>query len=126
MLIASSYSYQHQTRDLKRDDTLKLVMHYIQHRWPENKNKLYRPVKKHWNKQGNLSAHKDLLMRGKRLVIPLQPRPDILRYLQDGHQGVSKTHENAASSVWWPGISSEIESIVCNCATCEKYCRGRI
>ena len=75
-------------------------MHYVQHGWPENKNKLYGPVKKCWNEQGNLSAHEDLLMRGKRLVIPLKLRPDILRYLHDGHQGVTRTCENAASSVW--------------------------
>ena len=112
--------------ELKTDDTLKLVMHYVQHGWPENKNKLYGPVKKCWNEQGNLSAHEDLLMRGKRLVIPLKLRPDILRYLHDGHQGVTKTRENAASSVWWPGISSEIESMVRNCATCEKYRRERV
>ena len=73
-----------------------------------------------------MTAHEDLQMRGKRLVILLKLRQDILRYLHDGHQLVTKTRENATSSVWWPGISSEIENMVRNCATCEKNRKERI
>ena len=35
---------------------------------------------------------------------------DILRYLDDCHQGVTNTRQNAASSVRWPGISRDIEN----------------
>ena len=49
-----------------------------------------------------------------------------MRRLHDGHQGITKTRANVASSVWWPGISQDITKVVQNCATCEKYRRERI
>ena len=37
-----------------------------------------------------------------------------------------KTRENANSSVWWPGLSKDIEKTVKNCVVCEKYRRERV
>ena len=58
--------------------------------------------------------------------MPPSLRCDILRYLHDCHQGITKTPQNAASSVWWSGISRDIEKMVNNCVTCEKHRRERI
>ena len=113
-------------RELKKDDTLKVVMQYVQDGWPTDKRKMYGPVRKYWSEKGNLSIHDNLLLRGRRLVIPEVLRPNILSYLHDAHQGITKTRENAASSVWWPGLSREIENMVKNCNTCSKYRRERI
>ena len=66
---------------------------------------------KYWQERGNLSVNEGLLMRGQQLVVPPSLRIDILRYLRDYHQGITKTRENAVSSVWWPGISRDIEKI---------------
>ena len=65
-------------------------------------------------------------MCGQQIVVPPSLRIDILRYLHDCHQGITKTRENAASSVWWPGISRDIEKMVKNCAICEQYRKDRI
>ena len=107
-------------------DTLRMVMHYVQHGWPEDKRKLYGPIGKYWNERGNISLHNGLLLRGRRLVIPQKLRPDVLRRLHDGHQGITKTCAKAASSVWWHGISEDITKVVRNCATCEKFRKERI
>ena len=112
--------------ELRKDETLKLVMYYVQHGWPDHKQKLYGPINKYWSERNSLSTHEGLLLRGRRLVIPPTLRADVLRYLHDGHQGVTKTRENAASSAWWPGISNDIERMVRNCTTCEKYRKQRI
>ena len=71
----------------------------------------------------DISLHSGLLLRGRRIIIPPRLRADVLRRLHDGHQGITKTHANAASSVWWPGISQDITKIVQNCATWDKYRR---
>ena len=34
--------------------------------------------------------------------------------------------KNANSSVWWPGLSKDIEKTVKNCVVCEKYRRERV
>ncbi|XP_048579725.1 uncharacterized protein K02A2.6-like [Nematostella vectensis] len=126
VLSASDKRLEEIRSELKRDDAFKAVMHYVQNGWPETKQKLYGPVKKYCGERGSLPTHEGLLMRERRLVIPSCLRPDILRYLHDGHQGISKTRDNAASSVWWPGISKQIEEMVRNCATCKKHRKERI
>ena len=111
--------------ELKKGDTLKLVMQYVQNGWSD-KRKVYGPITIYWAQRGNISLHNGLLLRERRLVIPPKLRPDVLRRLHDGHQGVTKTSANAASSVWWPGINQDITKVVRNCATCEKYRKERI
>ena len=71
----------------------------------------------------DISLHSGLLLRGRRIIIPRRLRADALRRLHDGHQGITKTHANVASSVWWPGICQDITKIVQNCATWDKYRR---
>ena len=112
--------------ELKNDDTLKTVMQYVQHGWLEEKRRVHGPIAKHWSEHGNISLHSGLLLRGRRIIIPPRLRADVLRRLHDGHQGITKTRANAASSVWWPGISQDIANVVQNCAMCEKYRRERI
>ena len=112
--------------ELKSDDTLKTVMQYVQNGWPKEKRRVHGPIAKYWSKRGNISLHDGLLLRGRRIIIPPRLRADLLRRLHDGHQGITKTRANAASSVWWPGISQDITRVVQNCAMCEKYRRERI
>ena len=48
-------------------------------------------------------------------------RKGILEKLHEGHQGMAKTRECARQSVWWPGLSSQIEQMVKTCQTCCKF-----
>ena len=112
--------------ELKNDDMLKTVMQYVQNGWPEEKQRVHGPIAKYWSERGNISLHDGLLLRGRRIIIPPRLRADVLRRLHDGHQGITKTRVNAASLVWWPGISQDITKVVQNCAMCEKYRRERI
>ena len=112
--------------ELKKDEILKVVIHHVEHGWPENRRDVYGQMVKFWNERGNLTVHEGLLLRGKQIVIPSSLRTDVLRHLHDGHQGITKTRENANSSVWWPGLSKDIEKTVKNCVVCEKYRRERV
>ena len=98
--------------ELKNDDTLKSVMQYVQNGWPEEKRRVHGPIAKYWSERGNISLHSGLLLRGRRIIIPPRFRADVLRGLHDGHQGITKTCANVASSVWWPGISQDITKVV--------------
>jgi len=83
-------------------------------------------ISKYWSERANISPHSELLLRGRRIVIPPRLRADVVMRLHDGHQGITRTRANAASSGWWPEISQDITKVVQNCATCEKYRRERI
>jgi len=56
-----------------------------------------------------LTVVNGLLMRGNRTVIPLALRVEILNKLHTGHQGITKCRERARQSVWWPGLSKQLE-----------------
>ena len=47
-------------------------------------------------------------------------RLDILDRIHDAHQGITKCRERAKASVWWPGLSKQLEEVVKNCPTCIK------
>ena len=53
-------------------------------------------------------------------MIPSSLREDILKRLHTGHQGVVKCRETARQSVWWPGLSTELQQLVKSCCECCK------
>ncbi|KAL8599835.1 hypothetical protein ACOMHN_038408 [Nucella lapillus] len=114
-LPASDRRLEEIRSELKKDDTLRVVLHHVQNGWPDKKT-MNNPIKAYANEQGNLSVHEGLLLRGSRLVIPSSLRQDVL----------SKTKENAANSVWWPGLSYDIEMMVKICPDCAKCRQARV
>ena len=102
------------------------MSHHVEHGWPENRRDVPGYLAKFWAERGNITSHDGLLLRNNALVIPSVLRTDILRYLHDGHQGVTKTKQNASATVWWPGLSADVEKMVKSCSTCEKHRRERV
>ncbi len=52
---------------------------------------------------------------------PSSMRLEILDKIHEGHQGITKCCERAKSSVWWPGVSREIQDLVQKCIVCALY-----
>ena len=65
-----------------------------------------------------LTVSDGLLLRGQRLYIPRALRQDTLARLHAGHQGIVKCRARAATSVWWPGLSTQLASLVNECSVC--------
>ena len=42
----------------------------------------------------------------------------MLDKLHEGHQGVVRCRSRAQSSVWWPGLSRQLEALVRSCTAC--------
>ncbi|XP_022787415.1 uncharacterized protein LOC111327480 [Stylophora pistillata] len=97
-LPASDQRLDEICRELNSDNTLKLVMQYVHNGWPYEKRRVFGPVAKYWSERGTLSLYNGLLLRGRRVIIPPKLRLDVLIRLHDGHQGLTKTRANAASS----------------------------
>ncbi|XP_053373930.1 uncharacterized protein K02A2.6-like [Mercenaria mercenaria] len=67
-----------------------------------------------------ITVNNGLLMRNDRLIIPSELKTDILARLHEAHQGINKCRSRAKESVWWLGISKDIENLVKGCDTCAK------
>ena len=44
----------------------------------------------------------------------------MLEKIHQDHLGITKSRESAKSSVWWPGISSDIRNVVTSCQHCKQ------
>ena len=103
------------TQQQQNEITRQLIT-YRSEVWPET-SQLPGPLKVYWPERSDLTVQQGLLMKGNRLVVPLTMRIDILEKL---HQGITKCREGAKASVWWPGLSHQLEEVVKQCPTCIK------
>ncbi|RLJ22866.1 hypothetical protein DJ031_00095 [bacterium endosymbiont of Escarpia laminata] len=67
-----------------------------------------------------LTVIEGLLVRNQKIVIPASMRAEIIKKIHDGHQGVTKCRERANQSIWWPGLSTEINDFVKRCGHCQE------
>lgn len=59
-----------------------------------------------------------------RIIAPKLARAGILEAshasLLTGHQGAKKTLQQVLSAYWWPGVTTDVESHVAHCVTCQE------
>lgn len=107
------------------DEQLQEVIRYIQKGWPEHIAHTHSCVREYFPVRNELSVHDGLVVRGSRIVIPEKMRSDTLERIHEGHQGLSKCRDRANTSVWWPGIASQITHRVENCMYCREQRRAQ-
>ena len=106
------------------DEECQEAVRHTRSGWPSRQS-LSGAMKHYLNVAPQLSEKDGLLMRGSRIVIPTALRLEMLDRIHTGHQGISKCRERARRSVWWPGLSRQLEELVQNCAVCRKYINQR-
>ena len=102
------------------DPLCSLVIKYCRTGWP-TKNKVDEALAPYWENQGDFTLHDNLLLHGSRIVIPASMQQQTLIKLHAGHQGIERCRLRARISVWWPGISSQIERLVKTCSHCVEH-----
>lgn len=60
-----------------------------------------------------------IVLRGNRIVVPLELRPKMIELGHEGHLGIVGTKRNLRTRVWWPGMDAEIECYVKRCKGCQ-------
>lgn len=115
--LASPHLQQRIAEATASDPILSAVARYTVQEWPQT---VPSPLLPYHQERGHLSLVNGILSHGLRLVIPATLQPEILVKLHEGHQGMTKTKARAKDSVWWPGITTEIDQYVANCNICIK------
>ena len=111
---------QHQ----EEEEACKQVKTYCKEGWP-TRQEVPGAVLPFYSVSAEMSVENDLLLRGRRIVIPSCMRLSMLDKLHTGHQGITKCRERARESVWWPGLSKQLEELVKNCPECTKSQKQR-
>ena len=118
--IASGLQLKDIMENQLHDETCQVLTKYCQSEWPDRSHtascaKRYYPV------ASELSVCNNLLLRGDRIVIPQSLQQQMLAKLHCGHQGITKCRQSARQSIWWPGISKDIDTMISKCLICCKY-----
>jgi len=61
----------------------------------------------------------------RRTFVAKEYQEETLHRIHEGHQGIERCRMRTKSSVWWPGIASQITSLIENCPTCAKEAKLR-
>lgn len=86
--------------------------------WTQNpKFQYFTDFKPHWS---YLSTEGELVVWKNRIFVPEMFRYQILKELHKGHQGITRTLQNARQSVYWHGITGDIEGMCNRCEKCQK------
>ena len=104
-------------KELKADSVCSRVMMLCTDGWPDHARQ-EPELKSYWRERATLTVEDGLLLKDTRLVIPPAMRNDVLAKLHEGHLGVVKCRERARQSVWWPGLSQQVDGMVLNCRKC--------
>ena len=68
-----------------------------------------------------LSLNNGLVLKGSRIIVPTAMRREMLQTLHTGHPGITKIKLKARSSLYWPGIDSQLEDTINSCSLCQEY-----
>ncbi|XP_037303260.1 uncharacterized protein K02A2.6-like isoform X1 [Manduca sexta] len=109
------------TKATEQDESLQLLKNYYQNGWPDRKSEVNKLVLPYWNCRHEIHAVKGLLLKGNSLIIPKELRPEILKMIHNGHQGIEKSKNFARGVVYWPLMSHDIQQCVENCEICLSH-----
>ena len=110
--------------ETSKDPTLTLLRCYIHMGWPNDHRMLPQELHTFWNYREALSMENGLIIKGARLLIPSTLRKKVLEQIHDGHLGIEKCMLKARDSVFWPGISNDIQETVEKCGICQVSSRA--
>ena len=106
------------------DPSLNVLKSYIEGGWPRNKRACIQPLRAFWKIRNELSTHEDLILRNSQIVVPLSLRRLMLQEIHKGHLGITKCHERAKNTVYWPGYQGQITDMIEGCSACQENMRA--
>ena len=104
----------------ENDKVLSRVQQYIANGWPLYKSSVSPEIQPYFEARGHLSMVDGIVTYGDRIVIPESLQEEMLNRLHESHQGLSKCLENASSTIWWPGMTTQLRAKIEACLKCRE------
>ena len=102
------------------DADLQLLQNTVTWASPVKRSKVPEAIRPYFAFLGEIVHCNGLLFRGNQLVVPKAMQAEMLSRIHESHQGI-KSKQHARSVLFWPGMNSQIEDIVSQCATCAQF-----
>ena len=105
----------------RRDTVMEQLRKYVQTGWPRNHKAMDVTTKRYYKIKDNITYQQGLLLLDGRIIVPMEIRKEIVERLHSSHQGIEYTLNLARDTVYWPGITQQLQNRVENCDTCLKF-----
>ena len=102
------------------DPQMHTLIELIDHGIPPVKGDMPPELQMYHQFRDDLCTFDGVVLYQDRIVIPNSLRHDVLSALHSAHQGVSMMTARAETSVFWPGITTDIQATRNNCEHCHR------
>ena len=100
------------------DPTMRQLHDTILMGFPEDSRSMPELTRIYHQYRSDLSIVEGVILYQDRIVIPPSLRDQVLETLHAAHQGVTSMNARAKASVFWPGITIQIQELRNNCQAC--------
>ena len=111
---------------IQQDKVLKLVYEYCIKGWPKSIKKVPEDLKHYYELRNDLYIECELLMLKDKIVVPAGLREEMLKLIHKGHFGIEKCKARGREIMYWPKMSSDIESTVSKCEVCDRFKKANV
>ena len=120
-IIASS-TVQDLIRSAAATDELYLALKaQIKAGWPDSQKNLPKDLRQFYPFCDELIVDGDFIFKGDRLFVPQIVRPEMIERSHASHIGVNGCIRRAREAVFWPGMTSDIDTYVRKCSVCQRW-----
>ena len=108
-------SFQLATRE---DRELQTLQGIVKSGWPEAKTEIPITMRAYWPYRDEISCVDGLMFKGHKIIVPHSLRAEMLDRIHSSHLGIVKCKSRARETLYWPGMTSQIEDLVSKCTIC--------
>lgn len=109
--------------EIAQEKVLQSVIHHISENLFISKRRLPIDVLPFWCCKDQLSFNDGIICRGDRIVVPATLRQSLTEKLHQAHMGVESTLRRVRTSLWWPGMNSQLKQFMSSCQVCQSFQR---
>ena len=102
------------------DPVLHTLIDVLHTGMPEHRNDLPPELREYFQYRDDLYTSDGIILYKDRVVIPPALRSEVLSSLHAAHQGITSMTSRADSSVFWPGITTDISAHRAGCNQCNR------
>ena len=102
------------------DETFNSLLDLIESGFPETSSDTPQLLRIYHQYRDQLSTIDGVILYNDRILVPPALRPNVLSTLHSAHQGISSMIARVESSVFWPGITTDIKDIRDRCSHCHR------
>ena len=94
------------------DDKVTILKHIIQQGWAKTIKEVPSEIQPYWTFCEELTIEDRLVLKGTRIIIPVNKREEIMKLIHESHLGLNKCKISANETMYWPGINEHLEQLI--------------